>query len=125
MSFLASATTAAAQTAEKASLADALPHLLGMVMVFATLAILWGLCALTAKLVQKFTPAPAAPIPATAAAPAPIEPLGPTPEIIAAITAAVTATVGAKTRIISIRPDNNQWGSAGRQSVLTSHRIRK
>ena len=53
--------------AEKAhvSVMDALPHLAGMLMVLITLTILWGVCALTAKLIQVLMPerAPAPPRP--------------------------------------------------------------
>ena len=57
--------------AEKASTSvlDALPHLAGMLMVMATLTILWGVCAFTAKIIHIFAPEPKtapvqAPIPA-------------------------------------------------------------
>lgn len=49
---------------------------------------------------------------------------GLTPEIIAAISAAIISVVGKSHRIISIKPMSSSWERAGRQSVLTSHRIR-
>lgn len=49
---------------------------------------------------------------------------GLTPEIIAAISAAIITVVGKSHRIISIKPMSSSWERAGRQSVLTSHRIR-
>jgi glutaconyl-CoA decarboxylase len=115
-----------------ASLLDALPHLAGMLMVMATLALLWGVCAVTAKLVQRFLPEPkaaAAPVAKPAANPAAIpagapQPAGVAPEIIAVIAAAVATTTGQSHRIISIKPMSTSWEKAGRQSVLTSHRIR-
>lgn len=123
--ILASAATAAPES-EKATIADALPHLTGMVMVFATLAILWGLCVLSANLVKRFAPAPAAPAPRAKPAPAPAAPTtGPTPELVAVISAAVATVTGGKSRIVSIRTEGSSWGTAGRQSVLSSHRIRK
>jgi len=46
------------------------------------------------------------------------------PEIVAIIAAAVTTYCGKKVRIVSIKPMSTSWEMAGRQSVLTSHRIR-
>jgi Na+-transporting methylmalonyl-CoA/oxaloacetate decarboxylase gamma subunit len=119
--------------AEKAStsIMDAVPHLAGMLMVMLTLATLWGVCAITAKLVQMFAPEPAAaaapvarPAAKPAGAPQPTAPDGVTPEIVAAIAAAVATVTGQSHRIISIKPMSTSWEKAGRHSVLTSHRIR-
>jgi Na+-transporting methylmalonyl-CoA/oxaloacetate decarboxylase gamma subunit len=110
------------------SILDALPHLAGMLMVMATLTILWGVCVVTAKLVQILIPEnkPAAPAAPSPAAPAPVEKNDPViaPEIVAVIAAAVAACTGGKVRIVSIKPTSSSWERAGRQSVLTSHRIR-
>lgn len=47
------------------------------------------------------------------------------PEIVAVIAAAVASITGNKpVHIISIKPMSTSWERAGRQSVLTSHRIR-
>jgi sodium pump decarboxylase gamma subunit len=112
---------------EQVSVMDAVPHLMGMVMVITTLAILWGVCALTAKLIKTFIPEPAAkPAPAAAAAaPAPAPVLqGTPPEVIAVIAAAVATATGRAHRIVSIKRQSTTWERAGRQSVLSSHRIR-
>ncbi len=113
------------------SMMDALPHLAGMLMVMITLTILWGVCVITAKLVQVFLPEPKAAVapavkatPAPAAAPQASVPEGIAPEIIAAIAAAVATVTGQSFRIISIKPMSTSWERAGRHSVLTSHRIR-
>ena len=112
------------------SVIDALPHLAGMFMVMATLTILWGVCALTAKLVHVLMPeqtavAGAVPAEKTAATPQPVTPAGIPPEIVAVIAAAVaTATGNQPVRIVSIKPMSTSWEKSGRQSVLTSHRIR-
>lgn len=45
-------------------------------------------------------------------------------EIVAVIAAAVATMTGGSQRIISIKPMSTSWERAGRQSVLTSHRIR-
>ncbi len=114
------------------SVLDTLPHLAGMLMVMVTLTILWGVCAVTAKLVQILTPASKS---ATAPAPAPAKPAAReakpepradviAPELVAVIAAAVATTLGQKVRIVSIKPSSTQRERAGRQSVLTSHRIR-
>lgn len=108
---------------------DALPHLAGMLLVIATLAVLWGLCELVAKLVRILMPAPAAASPvAKLALPLPQAPVaenGISPELIAIIAAAVATVTGQNHRIISIkRQSTSHWEKAGRHSVLTSHRIR-
>lgn len=46
------------------------------------------------------------------------------PEIVAVIAAAVATMTGGSHRIVSIKPMSTSWERAGRQSVLTSHRIR-
>jgi Na+-transporting methylmalonyl-CoA/oxaloacetate decarboxylase gamma subunit len=114
-------TAAAAPEQAQASMSDTLPHLLGMVLVVLTLIVLWGVCVLSAILVKKFAPAPAAPAPLKRPAPAAT---GPTPEIVAVITAAVASVTGSSHRIVSIKHQSSNWGKAGRQSVLSSHKIR-
>jgi Na+-transporting methylmalonyl-CoA/oxaloacetate decarboxylase gamma subunit len=106
---------------------DALPHLLGMLMVLFTLTVLWGVCALTAKLIKTFMPETLAPAPKPAPAAIP-DPLVPTqditPEIVAVVAAAVATVTGRAHRIVSIKRQSTGWEKAGRQSVLSSHRIR-
>lgn len=110
------------------SVMDALPHLAGMLLVMVTLCILWGVCELTARMVRTFAPQPAAtpaPVPlAAAASPGPAGEQATPPEIIAVIAAAVASVTGRSHRIISIKRQNTTWEKVGRQSVLTSHRIR-
>lgn len=117
-------TAAAAPEQAQASMSDTLPHLLGMVLVVLTLIVLWGVCVLSAILVKKFAPAPAAPAPLKRPAPAAPAATGPTPEIVAVITAAVASVTGSSHRIVSIKHQSSNWGKAGRQSVLSSHKIR-
>jgi len=64
-------------------------------------------------------PAQVVPQPAPAIAAA-----GITPEIIAVIAAAVATATGSSRRIVSVRSQDPHWEKAGRQSILTSHRIR-
>jgi sodium pump decarboxylase gamma subunit len=116
----------AVATKTTVSVMDALPHLAGMLMVMITLTILWGVCAFTAKLIQILMPPPAksAPAPAAKAPPAAATADSIPPEIVAVIAAAVSSTVGKQIRIVSIKPHSSGWEKAGRQSVLSSHRIR-
>lgn len=115
------AAKAATETAE-IGFGDTLPHLLGMLLVFLTLALLWGICAVSAKTIQTLVPEPA-PAPAKAS-PAPAIPAGTPPEVIAAITAAVATVSGPASRIVSVKRPSSTWAKAGRQSVLSSHKIR-
>lgn len=117
----------AVATKTTVSVMDALPHLAGMLMVMITLAILWGVCVFTAKLIQILMPpaaAKAVPVPAAKPAPAAAAADSISPEIVAVIAAAVSTTVGRQARIVSIKPHTSGWEKAGRQSVLSSHRIR-
>ena len=65
-------------------------------------------------------PAPAPPRPA----PAPVADDGIAPEIIAVIAAAVATATTSSRRIVSVKSQDPMWEKAGRQSILTSHRIR-
>jgi Na+-transporting methylmalonyl-CoA/oxaloacetate decarboxylase gamma subunit len=118
------------ELAHSHSVMHALPHLGGMLMVLVTLTLLWGLAAGLSKLVAVFMPLPKPPMPASAtAAPglatAPVPDADTlTPELVAVIAAAVSTVTAGKGRIISIKPMSSSWEKAGRQSVLTSHRIR-
>ena len=69
---------------------------------------------------QPAPPAPVMPQPA----PPPVAAAGITPEIIAVIAAAVAAASTSSRRIVSVRSLDPHWEKAGRQSILTSHRIR-
>lgn len=111
------------------SVMDALPHLGGMLMVLLTLVILWGLTALLSKIVALINPKTPAifgaqPLEKTTVMPAPSAESGITPELVAIIAAAVASYTGGRQRVISIKPVSTSWEKAGRQSVLTSHRIR-
>lgn len=111
---------------ESRSFADALPHLLGFVVVLTTLSALLGICILIGKLVQRLQPEPAAsPKPAAAPAPKPAAvDNGPSPELVAVIAAATATVVGQSHRVISIKPQNSAWSASGRHQHQTSHNIR-
>lgn len=117
---------------------DALVHFIGTLVIVASVA--WSAYCLINYLIKRYAP-PAAPTtaptvaptpaPAVAPAPAPPAPVEASPaataipaHIVAVIAAAVYSTLGDKQRIISIKPQDSTWEKAGRQTVLTSHRIR-
>jgi Na+-transporting methylmalonyl-CoA/oxaloacetate decarboxylase gamma subunit len=118
----------AVDAARSHAVSDALPYLMGLCMVLVSLAFLWGVCVVTAKVIAAFVPT-VIPDPAPHQPPVPAAPAGSgstiVPEFVAVIAAAVaTATRGTPVRIVSIKPMSSSWERAGRQSVLTSHRIR-
>jgi len=104
-----------------------------MVMVMVSLTFLWGVCAMTAKLVAllqpETKPAVVGAAKATPSLPPTVseatDPSSVAPEIVAVIAAAVATVMGHNSvRIISIKPMSTNWERSGRQSILTSHRIR-
>ncbi len=86
-----------------------------------------GIRSLVNKPVAAQAPAPA-PAPAVSSpAKATVNPDVPdeiSPEIIALIAAAVSCFTSQPHRIVSIKRQSTSWEKAGRQSVLSSHRIR-
>lgn len=121
----ANALSEAAAKTEDIGLADSLPHLLGMLLVFVTLAALWVICVISAKLIKRFLPEPEATAPIQVKrTPSPTVQEGIPPEIVAVITAAVATVSGPSSRIVSVKAPSSTWSKAGRQSVLTSHKIR-
>lgn len=121
--------TATEDFAHSHSVMDALPHLGGMLMVLITLVMLWGITVLVSKIVAVINPQTPAvfgiqPQDQPAKMPAPVADSGIAPELVALIAAAVAASTGKTHRVISIKPMSTSWERAGRQSVLTSHRIR-
>ncbi len=105
------------------------PYLLSLVALAISLAAIFQISGLRRALNNKpaaTTPAPQTPAPAasrSAAARAPLEDEI-APEIVAVIAAAVHTVTGRNRRIISIKKVDTSWEKSGRQSVLTSHRIR-
>lgn len=72
-------------------------------------------------------PSPSVSASAKAATPKPApatEPEGISLEIVAIIAAAVSSFTGRTHRVVSIKRQSTSWEKAGRQSVLSSHRIR-
>jgi len=120
---------------------ESLEHLTGFVIVMIALGGLWGLTALMAKVValveKPRTPAPApagaAPVASTDAvhagtngrgpAPASAE-TGPSEEELVVVAAAVAAVLGARHRVVAVKPLASSWGQQGRRDIHASHRIR-
>lgn len=106
---------------QKVSVADTLPHLVGMVLVLVTLVVLWGVCSLSATMIRILVPVAPTPAPASSPPPADDEIC---PEIVAVIAAAIASVTGSTHRIVAIKRGSSSWEKAGRQSVLSSHKIR-
>lgn len=133
MHALAMLAAAAAKPSIWGTFVAALPHLLGVLVVMTTLAILGGVCVLIARLIKPLVPAPVA-APAAPAPPAeaishatstgPVATSTVPPQIVAVIAAAVHTAVGKGHKIVAITPQDSIWEKAGRQSVLSSHRLR-
>jgi hypothetical protein len=91
---------------------------------------LFGIAAIISvvfKGIRSFANKPAAAPVVSAPAKAAAKPNAPeeiSPEIIAIIAAAVSCFTGQPQRIVSIKRQSTSWEKAGRQSVLSSHRIR-
>ena len=102
-----------------ASARDLLPYLAAIFITIIAITFLRVTRTLTAR------KAPAQPAPAEAQAiPVVMVEEILAPQIVAVIAAAVATSVGPAHRVVSIRHQVNLWEKVGRQSVLTSHRLR-
>lgn len=109
----------------------------GLMVVFLTLGSIWFLLSIIGTLFRLLGPK-TAPVPATAAAspaaaPVTAQPVttpesagGPSPHVVAAIAAAVYATMGGRVRIAAITPSqvDGDWAREGRRQIFASHRVR-
>jgi hypothetical protein len=103
------------------------PFLTSLCMVMITLALIWAILSLTVYLVKRAPAHAPSAVPLSAARSEPSSAprsSGIPSEIVAVIAAAVSATVGKDHKIISIKAQDSNWERAGRQSVLSSHRLR-
>lgn len=119
----------AAALPEHPGLADSVVYQLnGLVVVFTALGLIWGLLELMALWFKRAARAarPAA-VAAVAVAPAPVAPDGLEPQVIAAMAAAVHATLGGSPRITSIvrveAPDG-EWTREGRRQIHSARKVR-
>ena len=124
-------------------------QLTGMIVVFGCLVLLWIILTISGAIAVKMeekrkaeaeaaraaaaaaAPAPAAPQPAVELAPAQVAAIAAgiydaaassiTPEIVAAIAAAVKVTVGNEARILDIQPINTGYAQSGRTAIMNSH----
>lgn len=94
--------------------------LIGFAVVMFTLALLWGLTALMARVVARLQrPAPAA---AAAASSVAID-AAPDDETIAVVAAAVALLLDRPHRIVRVLPQPSAWGQQGRRDAHSSHRM--
>lgn len=99
----------------------------GLIVVFTALCSIWVVLEITGAFFRRRAAAPA---PAPAAAPVATPSTAgqdPSPEIVAAITAAVHVTLGARNvRITAIAPASTSpdWAREGRREIFSSHRVR-
>ncbi|MEI6177768.1 MAG: OadG family transporter subunit, partial [Verrucomicrobiota bacterium] len=103
------------------------PYLFSLVALAISLAAIFQVSGLRRALNNKpaaTTPAPQAPAPAASRQASSPREDEIAPEIVAVIAAAVHTVTGRNRRIISIKKVDTSWEKSGRQSVLTSHRIR-
>lgn len=124
-------------------------QLTGMIVVFGCLILLWIILTISGSIAVKMeekrkaeaeaaraaaaaaAPAPAAPQPAVELAPAQVAAIAAgiydaaassiTPEVVAAIAAAVKVTVGNEARILDIQPVNTGYAQSGRTAIMNSH----
>lgn len=99
-----------------------------MLRAFGVAAIIWAFFNGIRSLIVK-KPAAANPLPAPAPSPVRQQAAADTaqeipPEIVAVIAGAVHYIMGRPQRIISLKKVDPSWEKSGRQSVLTSHKIR-
>ena len=104
------------------------PYILSLLAIVISLAAILQVSGLRKTLNSR----PAASSPPASPAPAPSRQTAPStpreeeiaPETIAVIAAAVYTVTGRNRRIVSIKKVDTSWEKSGRQSILTSHRIR-
>jgi Na+-transporting methylmalonyl-CoA/oxaloacetate decarboxylase gamma subunit len=98
---------------------SSLEHIIGFLVVVFALTLLWVITALIGKVFIRME--------AATPAPAPVAPVGgddPPEEEVVALTAVVTAMMGRRSRIVSIRSGAKDWNREGRREHFASHRIR-
>lgn len=123
---------------------ESFEHLTGFVIVMIALSGLWGLTALMSKAVAAFekpkgrahghaahahggghghaaAPAAAAAPIAAVAAPAAA---APAEDDLVVVAAAVATMLGARHRVVAVKPVSSSWGQQGRRDIHASHRIR-
>ena len=100
------------------------PYILALLAIVVAIVAIIQVAGLRRDLNQKSA---ATPVPAQA--PAAVRRPAPTddsiaPEIVAIIAAAVATATGSTARVVAIKKIDMAWEKAGRQSVLSSHKIR-
>jgi Na+-transporting methylmalonyl-CoA/oxaloacetate decarboxylase gamma subunit len=99
----------------------------GLVVVFTALGLIWGLLEVMALWFKRSAHAAKPAAVAAAEAPTPVLPDTIEPQVIAAMAAAVHATLGAGSRITSVvqvdAPDHG-WGLEGRRQIHSARKVR-
>lgn len=118
----------AASLPEYPELADSIIYQVnGLVVVFTALGLIWGLLEVMALWFKRSARAAKPAAVAAAAAPSPVSPDALEPQVIAAMAAAVHATLGAGSRITSVvqvdAPDQG-WGLEGRRQIHSARKVR-
>ncbi len=113
---------AAVMATSVTSLFDTLVHWVGTGII--GISIIWSAYCLLTYLMKRLSPVELPAITPARAAPSPVAPAAIPPQTVAVIAAAVHYMLGEKHKIISIKPQDSSWEKAGRQAVLSSHRIR-
>jgi phenylpyruvate tautomerase PptA (4-oxalocrotonate tautomerase family) len=118
----------AASLPEYPELADSIIYQLnGLVVVFTALGLIWGLLEVMALWFKRSARIAKPATAAAVAAPAPVSADALEPQVIAAMAAAVHATLGAGSRITSVvqvdAPDHG-WGLEGRRQIHSARKVR-
>lgn len=113
---------------ERPALGESIVYQLnGLVVVFTALALIWGLLEVMAFFFKRQVPAPAAVTPVIApSAPAAVAGGGLEPEVVAAMAAAVHATLGGGriTSIVQVDAPIQGWGLEGRRQIHSARKVR-
>lgn len=97
--------------------------LVGFAIVMGTLALLWGLTALMARVIAQLErPAPATMPHRPRVSAAPID-AGPSDEEMAVVAATVALMLDRPHRVVRVLPQPSAWGQQGRRDAHSSHRM--
>ena len=101
---------------------SSLEHIVGFLVVVFALGLLWAITTIIGKIFSRLESA--TPQPAMEAV-APVTEDGPTEEEVVAIAATISALMGRRSRIVSLRSGaTKDWNREGRREHFASHRIR-
>lgn len=98
----------------------------GLIVVFVALGLIWGVLELLGLLFRRAGTAASVPAPASTAEPARAVAPALSPEVVAAITAAVHVSFAGRAKIQAIVPveAGHGWAHEGRRQIFASHQVR-